>query len=254
MSDDVMAVLDEAHCAVADAVGALTHWDAQGSRPDQYACDVVADEAAFKVLDAAGFGVVSEERPPHRLDRDIVVVVDPVDGTANAIRGIPYFATSLCAVDNEGMQSALVVNLATGTRFEAVRGAGAQCDGVPIQVSDCEHLDDATVAVCGHPRDGGPWRHMRAFGATALEMCDVARGSLDAYINTDADAIAPWDYLGALLVCHEAGAAWMDGLQRQLVTSDVAQRRTPQVAATPALLHQIVDYAWPGQTGKAAAV
>lgn len=252
MRDDVLAVLNEAYRAVVEGLGSLADWGAQGSRPDQFACDIVADEAAFKVLDAAGVGVVSEERNAQGLERDIVVVVDPVDGTANAIRGIPYYAISLCAVDRQGMQSSLVVNLATGTRFEAVRGQGALCDGRSIVASDCSTMEAAWVAVCGHPRQEHPWRHMRAFGATALELCDVARGLLDAYVNTDVDAIAPWDYLGALLVCHEAGAVSTDGLQRPLVTTDPAARRAPVVAATPSLLAEAVGYAWPGQAREIA--
>lgn len=243
MSDGIVEVLDEAQHGVAAALGRLEVWNEPGTRRDQFACDLAADEAAFGVLDAAGFGVVSEERSPSGLDRDIVVVVDPVDGTANAVRGIPYFATSLCAIDADGMLAALVVNLATGTRFEAIRGQGARCDGNPIQVTTCNSLADATVALCGFPRPSKPWRHMRAFGATALELCDVARGQLDAYVNTEDDTISPWDYLGGLLVCLEAGAAAADGKGRPLLAYE--DGRTPQVAATPQLLRQVVAYAWP---------
>lgn len=245
MRDDVMAVLEHSADAVAAALHELTAWDAPGTSRDQYACDLAADAAAFRVLDAAGFGVVSEERAAHELDRDIVVVVDPVDGTANAIRGIPYFAVSLCAVDRDGMLAALVVNLATGTRFDAVRGGGARCDGRALRTSDCTRLEDATVALCGMPRGERAWRHMRAFGATALELCDVARGALDAYINTDDDLVAPWDYLGGLLVCIEAGAAVADARSRPLLTLEPRQRRIPLVAATPALLGEVANYAWP---------
>ena len=244
MHEDVLAALDQAAAAVADALDHLTDWDTRATRDDQYACDLAADAAAFDALSAAGFGVVSEERAAHGVDRDIVVVVDPVDGTANAIRGIPYYATSLCAIDREGMLAALVVNLATGTRFTAIRGQGATCDGNALRTSDCTRLAESTVALCGMPpRADRPWRHMRAFGATALELCDVARGALDAYINTDDDVVAPWDYLGGLLVCLEAGASAGEGRERSLVTTDPAQRRIPLVAATPALLADVTRYA-----------
>ena len=244
MHDDVVAVLDQAAAAVAHALDDLTDWDTRGTRDDQYACDLAADAAAFDVLDAAGFGVVSEERAAHGVDRDIVVVLDPVDGTANAIRGIPHYATSLCAIDSEGLLAALVVNLATGTRYAAVRGHGATCDGAPLQTSGCGSIADATVALCGMPRGPNrPWRHMRAFGATALELCDVARGALDAYINTDDDVVAPWDYLGGLLLCLEAGASAGEGRGRPLVSIDPTQRRIPLVAATTPLLADVMRYA-----------
>lgn len=248
MPDDVVRVLDDACRAVTTALQQLAGWDSPGTRRDQYACDLAADEAAFGVLDAANFGIVSEERGASGLDRDIVVVVDPVDGTANAVRGIPYYATSLCAVDAQGMLAALVVNLATGTRFEARRGAGASCDGRRLQVTDCSSLQEATIALCGFPRPTRPWRHMRAFGATALELCEVAAGRLDAYVNTDDDAIMPWDYLGGLLVCLEAGASATDRTGRCLVQLDPVEGRAPQVAATPALLDQALAYAWPDAT------
>lgn len=245
MPDDVVGVLDDACRAVSAALQRQTRWDTPGRRPDQYACDLAADEAAFGVLDAAGFGVVSEERAASGLDRDIVVVLDPVDGTANALRGIPYYATSLCAVDEQGMLAALVVNLATGTRFEARRDAGASCDGRRLQVSDCSSLHEATIALCGFPRPARPWQHMRAFGATALELCDVAAGRLDAYVNTDNDAIMPWDYLGGLLICLEAGASATDRAGRSLLALDPVKGRAPLVAATAALLDQALAYAWP---------
>lgn len=246
MPDRVVAVLEQTHQAVAARLAQLRSWGAPGSRDDQYACDVAADTAAFAVLDRAGFGIVSEERPAHGLDRDIVVVVDPVDGTANAVRGIPYYAVSLCAVDREGPLAALVVNLATGMRFDAVRGGGARCDGTPLRTSGCTALARATVALCGMPRSTQrPWRHMRAFGATALELCDVARGALDAYINTDDDVVAPWDYLGGLLVCSEAGAAVAEARGRPLTTLEPGARRIPLVAATPTLLVEVSRYACP---------
>lgn len=245
MRNRVLDVLDRTYGAVVEALEDLAEWDDPGTREQQYACDLAADAAAFEVLDAAGFGVFSEERAAYRLDRDIVVAVDPIDGSANAIRGIPYYATSLCAIDDHGMLASLVVNLDRGTRFEAVRGEGARCDGLPLRAGGCSELSAATVALCGMPRERRAWGAMRAFGATALELCDVAQGVLDAYINTDDDVTAPWDYLGALLVCREAGAATADGRGRELVTLVPGERRSPQVAATPALLDEVLDYAWP---------
>ena len=245
LPDQVQEVLDRAALAVSEALTDLAEWDEPAGRRDQYACDVAADAAAFAVLDGAGFGVVSEERAAYGLDRDIVVVVDPVDGTANAIRGIPYYATSLCAIDASGPVAALVVNLATGTRFTARRGGGARRDGVALRVAPTVALSQATVALCGPQRDTRPWRHMRAFGATALELCDVAQGVLDAYVNTDDDVCAPWDYLGGLLIAEEAGAVARDGRRRPLHAVDPAQRRSPLVAATSVLLDEVTAYAWP---------
>ena len=51
-----------------------------------------------------------------------------------------------------------------------------------------------------------PWKQFRALGSAALSLCDVAAGRVDGYLDAGADGHAPWDYLGGLLVCREAGA------------------------------------------------
>ena len=56
----------------------------------------------------------------------MTVVLDPVDGSTNASRGIPYWSTSLCAVDGDGPLAALVVNQATGVTTTAIRGGGGR--------------------------------------------------------------------------------------------------------------------------------
>ena len=61
------------------------------------------------------------------------ICVDPLDGSTNASRGVPWFATSLCAVDGEGPWVAVVADLVSGTRYDAVRGWGARRDGQEIE-------------------------------------------------------------------------------------------------------------------------
>jgi len=126
--DDVtlLEVLHATATAIADALGDLDDWGLAGTKVDQYRHDLAADAAALAVLDDAGVSVLSEESGVRGADKDLVVVIDPVDGSTNASRGVPWFATSLCAVDADGPRAALVVNQASGTRFEAVRGGGAR--------------------------------------------------------------------------------------------------------------------------------
>jgi fructose-1,6-bisphosphatase/inositol monophosphatase family enzyme len=211
----------------------------------QYALDVAADEAAVAVLLAGGVGVLSEETGLHRADRPVVVVVDPVDGSTNASRGIPWFATSLAAVDEDGLRAALVVNQASGERFDAVRGGGARLAGQPIAASTVTRLADAIVATSGYPgRDGGRplrWGQHRVLGAAALDLCAVACGRLDAFVDTHpTGALGPWDHLGGLLVCREAGAVGVDALGRDLVSLGHLDRRAPVVAATQGLLDDLL--------------
>ena len=238
--EELLTLLHQAASAVHGALEGLDDWGPT-ERPTQYRSDVVADAAALDVLVPAGLAVLSEESGIHHPERAVMVALDPVDGSTNASRGLPWYATSLCALDADGPRAAVVVNQATGTRFEAVRGAGARCDGRPIRPSRCTDLGDAMVGLAGHcPRRLG-WRQYRALGAAALDLCAVAAGSLDAYIDCGGDQHAPWDYLSALLVCREAGAVVADAAGRDLVVRGHEDRRTPLAAATPALLDQVLE-------------
>ena len=238
--DALLAVLSEAAAAVRAALDDLGDWGPAGTRPGQYHSDIAADLAALDVLRGAGLGVLSEETGPHDTERDLVVVLDPVDGSTNAARGIPWYATSLCVVDVRGARMALVVNQATGERFEAVRGGGALRNGHPTAPTACTRLDDAVLGITGYPPADLGWRQMRSLGAAALDLCAVACGHLDAYIDCSNHAHSPWDYLGGMLVCQEAGASVAEASGRELVTLGWTDRRVPVAAATPELLAEAV--------------
>lgn len=237
----LLAALHDAATAVRAALDGLADWGRAGTRPGQYKSDLAADDVAVSLLLAAGLGVVSEESGAHEPEREVVVVVDPVDGSTNASRALPWYATSLCAVDGDGARAALVVDQASGARFEALRGGGARVDGRPLTPSRCEEMADAVVGLSGYPSQHLGWRQFRALGAVALDLCAVAGGRLDAYIDCSPSAHGPWDYLGGLLVCQEAGAVVSDAEGRELVTIEHAARRTPVAAATPALLEQALE-------------
>lgn len=205
------------------------------ARPGQYALDLVADEVALRILHAEGLAVLSEESGVSGpADATITVVLDPVDGSTNCARGISYWAISLCAIDPQGALAALVVNQATGTRYAACRGGGATRDGVPIHASSVERIEEAVVAVAGWPARRLAWKQFRALGCAALALCDLAAGGLDGYLDTGRWH-APWDYLGGLLVCREAGALVSDHLGEELVVVDSAARRQLIGAATAGL-------------------
>ena len=232
-------LLRRAADAVAAALGPLEDWGLAGTRAGQYRSDLVADAAVGPLLDEAGVGVLSEESGGRRLDAPLVVVVDPLDGSTNASRGLPWFATSLCAVDADGPRASVVVNLASGRRYEALRGGGATVDGQPLRPSGCERLDEAIVGISGLPPRHLGWQQFRAWGAVALDLCAVAEGLLDGYVDCSTDAHGAWDYLGALLVCREAGVGVVDAAGRDLVVVAHDARRTPVAGATPALLGQL---------------
>jgi fructose-1,6-bisphosphatase/inositol monophosphatase family enzyme len=166
-------------------------------------------------------------------------VLDPVDGSTNCSRGIPYWATSICALDADGALAGLVVNQATGVCVTAVRGAGAFRDGDRLSSSTVSRVEDAMVYVTGAPRVWLPWKQFRALGSAALGLCEIAAGNLDGLIDAGGFH-APWDYLAGYLACVESGAIVRDAHGRDLVTDDVDARRHLIAAGTPELANALM--------------
>ena len=239
----VLSDLHDAVDAVAGAFDELDDWGPAGGRADQYASDVVADEAVLRMFDPAGYGVLSEEsgfRPPT-VDGAPTVVVDPLDGSTNASRGLPWYATSLCAVDAQGPWVAVVADLVSGTRYDVVRGWGARRDGEPIRRDGAPPLGEALIGISGLPPRHLGWGQFRSLGAAALDLCAVADGRLDGYLDCSDDAHGVWDYLGALLVCAEAGVEVVDARGRDLCVLEPEARRTPVAGAGPALTGALLE-------------
>jgi myo-inositol-1(or 4)-monophosphatase len=184
------------------------------------------------VLHGAGLTVLSEE---SGMTGDggsgLLAVIDPIDGSTNAFRGVPFYSTSICVLDDEGPRVGVVTNQATGLRYAAVRGDGAQKDGRAITPSGCEDLEAAIVGISGFPGTHPGWAQYRALGAASLECCAVADGVLDAYLVVGGSTLYSWDYLAGLLVCREVGAAEGEREGRDLIVRDASSRR-PIVAAT----------------------
>lgn len=237
--EGLLSALNDAARAVRLALDQLDDWGPSGRRPGQYNLDLAADAAALPILHGAGLAVRSEESgltgdPGARL----LAVIDPVDGSTNAHRGIPFYCTSICVLDEEGPLVGLVVNLATGANYAAVRGAGAERDGKAIATSGCTELSSAVVSITGFPRRHGGWAQFRAFGAAALEFCAVAEGVIDAYMVVGPHTLYGWDYLAGMLICAEAGAVTVERDDAALTVRDDQPRR-PIVAATTELAERL---------------
>ncbi len=242
----MLDVLLTAASAVRSALDELDDWRQPGSRPGQYLLDVVADAAAVEVLHGSGLAVLSEEsgvtEPRDGIGpgcADLLVVLDPVDGSTNASIGLPWYATSCCVLDATGPSMAVVVNQATGVRYEAIRGEGAARDGMPISCSSCRDPGRAVVGLTGTPVSPPAWWQFRALGAAALDLCAVAEGVLDAFLVGAGSSLFGWDYLGGLLVGLEAGAVAAEANGRELIVRD-ATPRAPIVAASGELLDALV--------------
>jgi fructose-1,6-bisphosphatase/inositol monophosphatase family enzyme len=234
--------------SICDATAAVlertTDWTESGQRPGQYRVDLDVDAVCVTPLLAAGYSALSEEsglqHPEGGRSASGTVVVDPLDGSTNASLGLPWCATSLCLVVDGVPTASMVANLATGARYSAIRGAGAQLERRAITIDAASPLDDAVIAVSGLPGHHYGWRQFRAMGASALDICAVASGSFDGFVDMSPDAHGVWDYLGAMLVVQEAGGVVVDALGRDLVVLDHAARRTPVAATSLPLLDELI--------------
>ncbi len=241
----ILDIFDEVVAEVAEELSALQDWGHSGNRADQYNHDVVADGVVVSRLLGEGFRVLTEESgitdPPSSDsgNDEITIVVDPVDGSTNASRGLPWYAISLCAVDQDGPVAAHVSNLAIGDRFRAIRGSGVESNRATVEPSGCDQLSDSLLAFSGWPPEHGGWRQYRTYGAAALDICAVAAGVFDGYMDVGSYH-GVWDYLGAGLVCAEVGVELVDGDGKNPIVLDHTQRRAPVVAATPELLEQML--------------
>ena len=237
---EILQVLNNTADAVSQVLATNTDWSLSGIRHTQYSVDVRADNAALAVLHEAGCAVLSEESQITGQwgDDDILVVMDPLDGSTNASRGVPWFATALCALDKSGMRASLVVNQASGKdRYWATQGGGAFHNGNQMHPSACSTLKEAVVGVSGLASFRPQWSQFRALGAAALDICLVAQGVLDGWVDFNSHGV--WDYLASILICQEAGVATSEYLDRELLVTQYDEKRTPIVAATPALLAQL---------------
>ncbi len=237
-ADDVLTVLHEAADAVVDAFVDQRDWSKSGLRHDQYVPDLVADEAVLGVLGAANLRVLSEESGLGP-GAGLVAVVDPVDGSTNASLPLPWFATSLCVVDEAGPWVAVVHDHPGNRRYTAIRGRGAALDGVALTSPRTVELSEAVVAVNGVPPAGAGWWQFRTMGSCALELCAVADGRFAGFVDF-AGTLHVWDYMGALLVCREVGVVVVDAKNRELAVIDHHARRSP-VAAPPALIPHLLS-------------
>jgi myo-inositol-1(or 4)-monophosphatase len=163
-----------------------------------------------------GDAVVGEEAGGTEGASGTTWVVDPIDGTVNFRNGLPWYAVSVAAVRDGTSVAGAVAEPAAGRLWSAAIGAGATCDGRPLRASS---RTDVALAVVGTgfsyraerrvrqarmvaallPRIGD----VRRAGSAALDICAVAAGWLDAYLEHGTNW---WDWAAAAVIAREAGA------------------------------------------------
>ena len=183
-------------------------------RIDQAAEDFLVD---FITRHALCKTLVSEECGKKEIGGERgTIFLDPVDGTHNALSGIPFYALSIAYTEEGTVLQGFVRDLAHRETFTAIRGRGAFLDGKPIQVSRTTLLEESAMSVYGRKFNPAPVlflgqkiRRWRLLGASALELCYVASGRLDGFIDLRA-TLRVTDAAAGMLICEEAGGKVSD--------------------------------------------
>ena len=176
------------------------------------------------------------------------IFLDPVDGTFNAVAGIPFYALSIAYAEDGETQQAFVRNLASGETFTAIRGQFALCNNKPIRVSTTHNLDECAMSVYGRKFDptrvmqlGQKIRRWRLLGASALELCYVGCGRIDGFIDLR-DTLRVTDAAAGMLICTEAGGkvSNLDGGVIRFPDEVTIGRCI--VATNGAVHHKVIEY------------
>jgi myo-inositol-1(or 4)-monophosphatase len=162
-----------------------------------------------------GDGLVGEEGDDLPGTSGVVWIVDPIDGTVNYLYGLPHFAVSIAAEVQGEVVAGVVVAPALALEYVATLGGGATCNGRPVRPRAVVPLAERLVATGfsyeqpARARQAAyiasllpRVRDLRRLGSCALDLCGVASGTLDAYVEEGAHI---WDHAAAGLVVLEAG-------------------------------------------------
>jgi myo-inositol-1(or 4)-monophosphatase len=177
---------------------------------DTTAVDAAAERAILPHFD--GCRIVSEEAGIHGRG-EITVVVDPIDGSLNAKRGIPFFSVSIAVADGETMDDVFfgyVHDFGTGEEWTATRGEGARLNGRPLVERPKEQIEilsfEATTlgyVTENAARFDGIAHRLRLMGSLAISLCHLAAGRVDGVVSLKpARAV---DIAAAQLLVREQG-------------------------------------------------
>jgi fructose-1,6-bisphosphatase/inositol monophosphatase family enzyme len=175
--------------------------------------DKVAEDAAIKILEKSPVRVnlLSEEKGFVDFGGTHMFVLDPVDGTRNAYRGIPFYAVSLAIGTSKisDIEYGIVQNIPTGDLFTAEKNHGAFLNATSIHVCEMpspEMVSSISLGKNYTPRAGSLSKkgNVRSLGSASLEMCMVAISALDYYF-VGRDILRVVDIAAATLIVREAG-------------------------------------------------
>jgi myo-inositol-1(or 4)-monophosphatase len=185
--------------------------------------DLAAETAILDTFNRheVSFTLISEESGVKKFGEtasECFVTVDPIDGSTNFMHGLPFYCCSIAVSPKRTLGdvcAGMVADLVHGTAYTAIEGKGAFRNGEKIKPSTTTVLRDAVIGLDLNtykvkeivPRLTGliaETKHIRHFGANALELCFVADGSTDAFVDIRGK-LRTTDVAAAFLIVKEAG-------------------------------------------------
>jgi myo-inositol-1(or 4)-monophosphatase len=220
------ATAHEAGALVADALRGVVEVARTKSSPtDVVTATDVASERLIRdrILRARpDDGFVGEEGDDTVSSSGVVWIADPIDGTVNFVYGIPQFSISIAAQVDGEVVAGVVHNPMNGETFTAVRGHGSWLGDVRLTGSSCSDVSKALVGTgFGYEASSRAAqaaevarllplvRDIRRMGSAALDLCFVACGRYDAYVER---GLHSWDLAAGQLVVEESGGR-VEGLR-----------------------------------------
>ena len=206
--------------------------------PTKY-IDKIAEDVAIKLLKKSETKVnlLSEEAGFLDFGGKYTFVLDPVDGTRNAYRGIPFYAVSLAIGTSKisDVEYGIVKNIPTGDVFVAEKGHGAFLNGKQIQICDVPPIDMVSSLTLGKNYDRttlslAKKNIVRSLGSASLEMCMVAVGGLDFYVLGN-EYLRVIDIAASTLIVREAAGFVKNISGDELDMNLTLDERTSVVAA-----------------------
>jgi myo-inositol-1(or 4)-monophosphatase len=185
--------------------------------------DLAAETAIIDILTQhrISFTLISEESGIKEFGakpEECFVTVDPIDGSTNFMHGLPFYACSI-AVSRErtlnDVYAGMVADLAHDITYTAFEGKGAYRDNKKIEPSKTVSLEEAVIGLDLNTykvKELVPkltalistTKHIRHFGANALELCYVANGLTDAFVDIRGK-LRTTDVAAGFLILKEAG-------------------------------------------------
>ncbi len=185
--------------------------------------DRLAEGEILRLLDAEGvdWDLLSEEIGHVARGGDRTLVVDPIDGSHNALRNLPFFTVSLALgrKDLAGIDLGLIRDLHHGTTWWATRGGGAFCDGRPIRTRSWNSKTETVFVNLGRNASeravkvAGRARRVRSLGSASQEILMVAQGSADGFLfenEPEGRNLRSTDIAAAYRILREAGGSMSD--------------------------------------------